>query len=89
MARLPFPVEDSIACQATASITNDPPTADLMRFYCTQHWDAAEACGEDHAGRGMGAPEPCVRTWQENFSADATTEYAGAPCLRRRGAYGL
>ncbi len=42
MARLPFPVEDSIACQATASITNDPPTADLMRFYCTQHWDAAK-----------------------------------------------
>jgi endoglucanase len=42
MARLPFPVEDSIACQRTAATTNDPPTTDLMRFYCTQHWDVAK-----------------------------------------------
>ena len=22
--------------------TRDPPTADLMRFYCAQHWDVAK-----------------------------------------------
>jgi endoglucanase len=42
MARLPFPVEDSVACQLTAATTNDPPTADLFRFYCMQRWDVAK-----------------------------------------------
>ena len=42
MARLPFPVSDVIACQATAATTNDTATADLMRFYCAQHWDVAK-----------------------------------------------
>lgn len=42
MARLPFPVTDEGACQATAGSTGDPPTADLMRFYCAQHWDVAK-----------------------------------------------
>ncbi len=42
MARLPFPVSDVVACRAIAAITNDTATADLMRFYCAQQWDAAK-----------------------------------------------
>jgi endoglucanase len=39
MARLPFPVTDSGACEAAAGTSHDPATAGLMRFYCAQHWD--------------------------------------------------
>jgi endoglucanase len=39
MARLPFPVMDSTACQATAETTANAPTAELMRFYCALGWD--------------------------------------------------
>jgi endoglucanase len=41
MARLPFPATDFAACDASASTSQDRQTADLMRFYCTQHWDVA------------------------------------------------
>jgi len=41
MALLPFPVHDESGCAASAASTADQPTADLMRFYCAQHWDAA------------------------------------------------
>jgi endoglucanase len=40
LARLPFPESDDAACTTAAARTDDPPTADLMRFYCAQHWDA-------------------------------------------------
>jgi endoglucanase len=39
MARLPFPVTDAAACEATAGASRDPATAGLMRFYCAQHWN--------------------------------------------------
>jgi endoglucanase len=42
MARLPFPVAEDNACKTTAGSTRDAPTADLMRFYCAQHWDVAK-----------------------------------------------
>ena len=42
MARLPFPAADQAACRATADAARDPPTADLMRFYCAQRWDVAK-----------------------------------------------
>jgi endoglucanase len=42
LAQLPFPVDDEVACEAAATRTDDAPTADLMRFYCAQHWDAAK-----------------------------------------------
>lgn len=42
MARLPFPVTDEGSCKATAASTGDPPTADLMRFFCAQHWDVTK-----------------------------------------------
>jgi hypothetical protein len=42
MAQLPFPVTDQTACEATAQITADQPTAGLMRFYCAQQWDVAK-----------------------------------------------
>jgi endoglucanase len=42
MARLPFPTEDQWDCRATADAVRDPPTADLMRYYCTQRWDVAK-----------------------------------------------
>jgi endoglucanase len=40
MARLPFPATDQAACRAAADTARDPPTANLMRFYCSQRWDA-------------------------------------------------
>ena len=42
MARLPFPVTDRGACEDTAATTGDAPTAALIRFYCSQGWDAAK-----------------------------------------------
>ena len=40
LARLPFPATDSRACRTVADQGHDPATAELMRFYCAQHWDA-------------------------------------------------
>jgi hypothetical protein len=40
MARLPFPALDQVVCQAAADDAPDPPTRDLMRFYCNGHRDA-------------------------------------------------
>jgi hypothetical protein len=40
MARLPFPALDRMACRAAADDAADPPTRDLMRFYCSGRWDA-------------------------------------------------
>jgi endoglucanase len=42
LARLPFPAGDEAECRAIANRTGDLPTADLMRFYCAQHWDVAK-----------------------------------------------
>jgi endoglucanase len=42
LARLPFPEGDMAACEAVAARTGDLSTADLMRFYCAQHWDVAK-----------------------------------------------
>jgi endoglucanase len=42
MARLPFPVVDPAACTAVAATAHDAPTAELIRFYCTQGWDVAK-----------------------------------------------
>ncbi len=41
MALLPFPVDDENACAAKAGSTADQSTADLIRFYCTQRWNAS------------------------------------------------
>jgi endoglucanase len=41
LAELPFPAGDDAACAAVAARTGDPPTAQLMRFYCAQKWSAA------------------------------------------------
>jgi endoglucanase len=42
MTRLPFPATDRAACDASAASTADAPTAALMRFYCSQGWDATK-----------------------------------------------
>jgi endoglucanase len=39
LARLPFPVRDAAGCAAIAQASADAPTAELVRFYCAQHWD--------------------------------------------------
>jgi hypothetical protein len=39
LARLPFPVTDRVACERMAAA--DPPTRDLMRYYCAMRWDDA------------------------------------------------
>ncbi len=41
MARLPFPASDQTKCDQTAGATEDKQTADLIRYYCSLHWDAA------------------------------------------------
>jgi endoglucanase len=41
LARLPFPVRDVAACEAVAASALDPGTRDLMRYYCSLHWDEA------------------------------------------------
>jgi hypothetical protein len=45
LARLPFPADDRARCEATAAATDDPPTRDLMRYYCTLGWDAPRIAG--------------------------------------------
>jgi endoglucanase len=40
LARLPFPANDRPSCEATATNTADPPTQDLMRYYCALGWNA-------------------------------------------------
>jgi endoglucanase len=52
LARLPFPGADEAACQAVAKRTRDVPTAQLMRFYCAQHWDAARLAARIDAADG-------------------------------------
>ena len=60
LARLPFPVDDPLDCEATATAANDPQTRDLMRYYCTMGWntlsieaaiDRAAAWGRQHQVR--------------------------------------
>jgi len=41
LAHLPFPVVGDHACDAALSATPDARTRDVIRFYCSQHWDAA------------------------------------------------
>ena len=52
LARLPFPAADEAACRAIANLTTDVPTADIMRFYCAQHWDAARLAARIGAADG-------------------------------------
>ena len=40
LGRLPFPVDQGLNCNATADATADPPTRDLMHYYCSLSWDA-------------------------------------------------
>jgi len=40
LARLPFPADDRSRCEATAGLSSDPATRDLMQYYCTLGWDA-------------------------------------------------
>ncbi len=56
LARLPFPVEEA-SCRRIAAATADPPTRDLMDYYCRLHWtpdriaaaiDQAAAWGRAH-----------------------------------------
>jgi endoglucanase len=41
LASLPFPADDRPRCEATAAEVVDPPTRDLMRYYCALGWDAS------------------------------------------------
>ena len=51
MARLPFPATEAAACRAVAATVQDQPTAELMRFYCAQQWDAAKLVARIAAAR--------------------------------------
>ena len=42
LAHLPFPVVGAHACDAAESATTQPRTRDVIRFYCSEHWDAAK-----------------------------------------------
>jgi hypothetical protein len=54
MAMLPFPVRDEAGCAAIAGTTSDRPTADLVRFYCSQHWDASAVAARIAAAGAWG-----------------------------------
>ncbi len=41
LARLPFPVDGKARCEATAAVSADPATRDLMRYYCALGWDGS------------------------------------------------
>lgn len=41
LGRLPFPVEQRSNCDTAADASADPPTRDLMHYYCILSWDAA------------------------------------------------
>lgn len=45
LAHLPFPVEGAHACDAAESATAQPRTRDVIRFYCSEHWDPAKLRG--------------------------------------------
>jgi hypothetical protein len=42
LAHLPFPVEGDNACQAAEESTTQNRTRDVIRYYCSEHWDAAK-----------------------------------------------
>ncbi len=45
LARLPFPVVGAHDCDAAEQATTQPRTRDVIRFYCSEHWDAAKLRG--------------------------------------------
>jgi endoglucanase len=60
LARLPFPADDRPRCEAVAGESSDPPTRDLIRYYCSLDWnemrigavlDQAVAWGRSHHAR--------------------------------------
>ncbi len=55
LARLPFPVADRAACDGTADTTWDPPTSDLMHYYCALGWDEVRLSATIEPGCGMGS----------------------------------
>jgi endoglucanase len=42
LARLPFPVAGAHACDAAEQSTAQPRTREVIRFYCSGHWNAAK-----------------------------------------------
>ena len=54
LARLPFPVGDAASCGRIADRSSDPPTAALMRFYCSIGWDNARVAGRIEAAADWG-----------------------------------
>ena len=42
LKHLPFPVTDRQSCENAATATTQARTADVMRFYCSEHWDEAK-----------------------------------------------
>lgn len=45
LRHLPFPVDDTRACEHVAERTEHQRTADVIRFYCSERWDAARVSG--------------------------------------------
>jgi endoglucanase len=45
LARLPFPVDDPNACKATADVSADPSSRELMRYYCALEWNVSRMNG--------------------------------------------
>ena len=66
LARLPFPIGDRTACEATAP-TGDP-TAELMRYYCAMGWDGA-AIGQRIGTAAAWARAHSVRLLAGEFGA--------------------
>lgn len=45
LTRLPYPVRGKDDCRVAENSTTDSHTIDVIRFYCSEHWDAAKLKG--------------------------------------------
>ncbi|HEY1933836.1 MAG TPA: cellulase family glycosylhydrolase [Acetobacteraceae bacterium] len=70
LAKLPFPVDDPAACRRVADASPDPPTAGLMRFYCSLGWDGAKVAARIEAAAEWGRRNHAA-VWLGEFGASA------------------
>jgi hypothetical protein len=73
LARLPFPAGDD-ACVSLAAAAIDPPTAALMRFYCSLHWDVVQVGQRIDAAADWG---------RRNHTAVLLGEFGASAALNR------
>ena len=87
LARLPFPMEDPVAC-ARAARSPDAPTTDLIRYVCAQRWNRAAIEARIARAANWAARHHAVGTGGRVRSL-RPAQRAGTARLDRDGARGL